>query len=184
MLSDDELDEYVSSLLTAQAQRQNASYGTVGFRAFLKGAGKDGPVGKPNTRFLKNIVRDVDQHNNALKLKEERESRVRLKELRSRDGEKMIGFKDEAESRHGRSKEEDWRERRDKNRSRSRSPERRHRRERRERGVEGDQGERKRSNRDESDDERRSRRRTMDRRSRRDSEDRSPERHRSRSRER
>jgi hypothetical protein len=183
MLSDDELDEYVSSLLTTQAQRQKASYGTVGFRAFLKGAGKDGPVGKPNTRFLKNIVRDVDQHNNALKMKEERESRDRLKELRSRDGDRMIGYKEHMEGRRGRSKEEDWRERRDRDWTRSRSPDRRHRRERRD-GSSANGRERKRSKRDESDDERRSRRPTSERRSRRGSDDESPERHRGRSRER
>src|SRR5271169_1653950 len=89
MLSDDELDEYVTSLLKNQAKRQSAAYSSVGFRAFLKNVDKDGPVGKPNTRFLKNIVRDVDGYNAALARKEERESRERLKDLRKRDGERM-----------------------------------------------------------------------------------------------
>ena len=53
MLTDDELDEYVTSLLKNQAEKQAAAYSKVGFRAFLKNAEKEGPVGKPNTRFLK-----------------------------------------------------------------------------------------------------------------------------------
>src|SRR5271169_1333009 len=111
MLSDDELDEYVTSLLKNQAKRQSAAYSSVGLRAFLKNADKDGPVGKPNTRFLKNIVRDVDGYNAALARKEERESRERLKELRklSPYGERMHGFRDEEYHSPRESKEEDWR---------------------------------------------------------------------------
>lgn len=37
---------------------------------------------KPNTRFLKNLVRDADSHNAALKKKEEREARMRLRKFR------------------------------------------------------------------------------------------------------
>ena len=103
MLTDDELDEYVSHLLTDQAKRQASSYSTLGFRAFLRTADKDGPTGKPNTNFLKNVVRSVDGYNNALTRKEERESREKLKELQRR----------------GVGEEEDWRVRRQRDRSRS-----------------------------------------------------------------
>ena len=36
---------------------------------------------KPNTRFLKNIIKETDSHNAALKAKEAQESRARLREL-------------------------------------------------------------------------------------------------------
>jgi hypothetical protein len=124
MLSDDELDEYVSSLLTSQAKRQSTAYSTLGFRAFLKNAGKEGPVGKPNTRFLKNVVKNVDGFNAALARKEEKESREKLKELKRRDGGRMHGYKEE-EKRSSRSGEEDWRIRRRRERSRSPIPRRR-----------------------------------------------------------
>ena len=123
MLSDDELDEYVTSLLKNQAGKQAAAYSKIGFRAFLQSAEKEGPAGKPNTRFLKNIVRDVDGYNAALARKEEKESRERLKELKRRDGERLHGNKKEYRSSQNR--EEDWRARR--GRERSRSPPRRRR---------------------------------------------------------
>jgi len=156
MLSDDELDEYVASLLTHRAQRQSAAYSTLGFRAFLKDAGKDGPVGKPNTRFLKNIVRDVDGYNAALARKEERESREKLKELRKSDGGKLRPDKEELSQR-----EDDWRVRRERERSRSPSPRRRE--------TDGDgRDRRRRSRRDcSSEDEKRERRHPESRRKRR-----------------
>ena len=156
MLSDDELDEYVASLLTSKAQRQSAAYSTLGFRAFLKDTGKDGPVGKPNTRFLKNIVRDVDGFNAALARREERESRERLKDLRKRDGEKLHGYKERSSRR-----DDDWRERRERDRSRSLSPHRRRDRD----GEEKDR--RRRSRRDDSPEEERRERRHGESRKRR-----------------
>ena len=41
---------------------------------------------KPNTRFLKNIIRETDSHNAALRAKEQEESRARLKKLRNSNG--------------------------------------------------------------------------------------------------
>src|ERR1700738_4220003 len=123
MLSDDELDEYVSSLLTSQAKRQTEAYSTLGFRAFLKNAEKERQVGKPNTRFLKNIVKNVDGYNAALAQKEERESRERLRELKRRDGEKMYGYKED-KKRRTRNGDEDGRVRRRRERSRSPTPRR------------------------------------------------------------
>ena len=118
MLSDDELNEYVTSLLKSQAKKQSAAYSALGFRAFLKNSEKDGPVGKPNTRFLKNIVRDVDGYNAALARKEERESRERLRDLRKREEKEGEERGNREEGRRGRGGNRDRRER---GRSRSRS---------------------------------------------------------------
>lgn len=40
---------------------------------------------KPNTRFLRNIVRDVDSHNSALKAREEADARARQRRLRQEE---------------------------------------------------------------------------------------------------
>jgi hypothetical protein len=94
MLSDDELNQYVTNVLKDRANKQAAAYSRLGFRAFLQNAAKDGPLAKPNTQFLKNIVREVDGHNRALTRKEEKEARERLKELSKRDVEKLYGYKE------------------------------------------------------------------------------------------
>ena len=39
---------------------------------------------KPNTRFLKNVIRETDSHNAALRAKETEESKVRLRKLKAR----------------------------------------------------------------------------------------------------
>jgi hypothetical protein len=128
MLTDDELDEYVTQILLNDAKRQKASYSTLGFRAFLKDAEKDGPVGKPNTRFLRNIVRDVDHHNAALARKEERESRQKLREMSSSRSASVVKKRE-----------------RSKGLSRSGSPRRhRSRTPRRKRGSDDDRGTRRR----------------------------------------
>ena len=186
MLTDDELDEYVTSLLKNQAEKQAAAYSDIGFRAFLKNAEKEGPVGKPNTRFLKNIVREVDGYNTALARKEDKESRERLKELRRRDGERIHGNKEEYRFSR-KSGEEDWRARRERDRSRSpprrrrdsdgeeRDRRRKHRREDsedegRKKSHHRKSSYRRRSRHDESEEEYRSRKR-KERQSQRDSDD-------------
>ena len=76
-------DDYVASLLKRDAEANKSRYLTSGLGSLLSGVkprSKDAP--KPNTRFLRNIVREVDSHNAALKAKEEEESRSRLRELK------------------------------------------------------------------------------------------------------
>jgi len=121
MLSDDELNEYVANVLKDRANKQAAAYSQLGFRAFLKNADRDGPIAKPNIRFLKNVVREVDGHNRALTRKEEKEARERLRELSMRTGEKLYGWKEE----YTRPQDDDGRSRRKRGRSRSPSPRRR-----------------------------------------------------------
>ena len=121
MLSDDELNEYVANVLKDRANKQAAAYSQLGFRAFLKNADRDGPIAKPNIRFLKNVVREVDGHNRALTRKEEKEARERLRELSMRTGEKLYGWKEE----YTRPQDDDGQSRRKRGRSRSPSPRRR-----------------------------------------------------------
>ncbi|KAK1055436.1 hypothetical protein LTR12_014743 [Friedmanniomyces endolithicus] len=74
-------DDYVANLLKRDAEI-HTSRSKLGL---LSSAGprvraKDAP--KPNTRFLRNIIRETEGHNAALKAKEEEESRLRLRELK------------------------------------------------------------------------------------------------------
>lgn len=83
-------DDYVVSLLLKDAEANRKRYLTNGLGPLLSRR-PTGNAPKPNTRFLKSIVREADSHNAALKAKEEGESRARLDRLRgvkrSRDEE-------------------------------------------------------------------------------------------------
>ncbi|UKZ76716.1 hypothetical protein TrVFT333_004425 [Trichoderma virens FT-333] len=67
-MSNDEIltDDYVAGLLAKEASDCSI---------------KPSNVPKPNTRFLRNIIRDTDTHNKALLAKEAAESKARLKDL-------------------------------------------------------------------------------------------------------
>jgi phage-related minor tail protein len=88
-------DDYVASILQRDADKKSTSnlsslFSSVGS---VGGGGRGGrtrsAAPKPNARFLKNLVRDVDSHNAALKEKEERESRRRMWDLqRGKKGER------------------------------------------------------------------------------------------------
>ncbi|TKA55304.1 hypothetical protein B0A55_12298 [Friedmanniomyces simplex] len=77
-------DDYVISLLErdAKTHKPRSSLGSL-LSAGPRVRSKDAP--KPNTRFLRNIIRETDSHNAALKAKEEEESRARLRDLRRDD---------------------------------------------------------------------------------------------------
>ncbi|OJD17522.1 hypothetical protein AJ78_02391 [Emergomyces pasteurianus Ep9510] len=79
-------DEYVAQLLAKDARDSSKRYSTLGMNAFLpiKRSTTDAP--KPNTRFLKSILRETDSHNASLKRKEEREARERMRALRHGHG--------------------------------------------------------------------------------------------------
>ncbi|KAI9050497.1 hypothetical protein LZ554_005659 [Drepanopeziza brunnea f. sp. 'monogermtubi'] len=80
MTGEDLTDDYVASLLAKDAKESSIKYSSVGLEAF----GRSKPPAnkpKPNTRFLRNIIKDTDSHNAALLAKEAAESRARLKSL-------------------------------------------------------------------------------------------------------
>ncbi|CAF9903825.1 MAG: hypothetical protein ALECFALPRED_002997 [Alectoria fallacina] len=78
-------DDYVAQLLAKDAKTSNAKYSAYGLPDFLpRRSTFNAP--KPNTRFLKNIIRETDSHNAALRAKEVEESRARLRNLRGSDG--------------------------------------------------------------------------------------------------
>ncbi|KAF2477287.1 uncharacterized protein BDR25DRAFT_277053 [Lindgomyces ingoldianus] len=91
-------DDYVANLLKQDAKNTAKKYDMVGLDAFIpKRSQLRAP--KPNTRFLRHIIRETDSHNAALLAKEAEESRARLRELNK---EKMRKEKDERRREQGR----------------------------------------------------------------------------------
>ncbi|KAI5846325.1 hypothetical protein DFP73DRAFT_385977 [Morchella snyderi] len=83
-------DDFVASLLSKEASEKNIKYSTLGLQAFLpKRSATNAP--KPNTRFLRNIVREADNHNAALLAKEAEESKERLRQLHLKERAKRRG---------------------------------------------------------------------------------------------
>ncbi|KAL2402364.1 hypothetical protein ABEF95_005219 [Exophiala dermatitidis] len=81
----DDDDEYIAKLLAEDARKSSLRYASAGTYGLTpRRPPKAGP--KPNTRFLKSLVREVDSHNAALKKKEELEARMRLRRLQKGPG--------------------------------------------------------------------------------------------------
>ncbi|KAL8863483.1 MAG: hypothetical protein Q9178_000164 [Gyalolechia marmorata] len=71
-------DDYVAQLLAKDAKDRTIKYSSYGLQAILpKRPTTNAP--KPNTRFLKNIIKETDSHNAALRAKEIADARLRLR---------------------------------------------------------------------------------------------------------
>ncbi|KAG6157529.1 hypothetical protein E4U47_006731 [Claviceps purpurea] len=81
-MSNNELltDDYVAELLAQDAKDCSLKYSAMGMEAFRENKKPSSGL-KPNTRFLRHIIRDTDAHNKALLAKEAAESRARLSDL-------------------------------------------------------------------------------------------------------
>ncbi|KAG5936083.1 hypothetical protein E4U53_000290 [Claviceps sorghi] len=73
-------DDYVAGLLAQDAKDCSLKYSAMGMEAFRDNK-KPASGPKPNTRFLRHIIRDTDAHNKALLAKETAESKARLSHL-------------------------------------------------------------------------------------------------------
>ncbi|CEI60672.1 hypothetical protein FVEN_g2661 [Fusarium venenatum] len=73
-------DDYVADLLSQEATDCSLKYSTMGMEAYRTNK-KPANMMKPNTRFLRHIIKDTDHHNKALLAKEAAESKARLKDL-------------------------------------------------------------------------------------------------------
>ncbi|KAK6521051.1 hypothetical protein TWF506_001284 [Arthrobotrys conoides] len=130
-MSEEITDALAASLLKKEATERSLRYSAFGLVAFAGDRKKPNSAPKPNTRFLKNLVKEADSHNAALLAKEAEDARSRLEKLRreggrgkgrGRDREKEVG---RHHRRSGRSRSPDGKATRRKERSRSRSVERR-----------------------------------------------------------
>ncbi|KAL8662477.1 MAG: hypothetical protein Q9168_008252 [Polycauliona sp. 1 TL-2023] len=73
-------DEYLAQLLAKDAKDRTIKYSSYGLQATLpKRPTTNAP--KPNTRFLKNIIKETDSHNAALRAKEVADARLRLRAI-------------------------------------------------------------------------------------------------------
>ncbi|RDA89517.1 hypothetical protein CP533_3914 [Ophiocordyceps camponoti-saundersi (nom. inval.)] len=88
MPNDDILtDEYVAGLLAEEAKDYSLRYSAMGMEAIE--SSKPAKLPRPNTRFLRHIIRNTDTHNKALLAKEATESKARLDALnRSSEAER------------------------------------------------------------------------------------------------
>ncbi|KAF2632631.1 hypothetical protein BU25DRAFT_79071 [Macroventuria anomochaeta] len=73
-------DEYVAKLLAQDAKKMSKTYDLVGLDAFNPKRSRAGAP-KPNTNFLRHIIRQTDSHNAALLAKEAEESSSRLRQM-------------------------------------------------------------------------------------------------------
>ncbi|KAF9889793.1 hypothetical protein FE257_006883 [Aspergillus nanangensis] len=116
-------DDYVAAVLAREARDSSLKYSVQGMGAYMP-TRPTGTAPKPNTRFLRNIIKETDNHNTALKRKEDRDARERMRQLRN----KASSFMGESQShRHHRSDTQDSRRDREDREDRHRSRRRRHR---------------------------------------------------------
>ncbi|KAL4805548.1 hypothetical protein BDV18DRAFT_141242 [Aspergillus unguis] len=130
-IGDPDSDDYVAQVLAKEARDSSMKYSSLGMEAYMP-ARPSGSAPKPNTRFLRHIIKETDNHNAALKRKEEREARERARQLREQGSSTRDNTKDRHHHRSHRSDDRDaCRRRADREdrhrshrsrRSRSRSP--------------------------------------------------------------
>ena len=86
-LAEDLSDANLARLLAADARSASQKYSTQGLSALI--GGRSSPKVKPNTRFLKNLVKNADTHNDRLKRKEDAERQEKLRKFEEQDAERM-----------------------------------------------------------------------------------------------
>ncbi|PWY67257.1 hypothetical protein BO94DRAFT_528295 [Aspergillus sclerotioniger CBS 115572] len=124
-------DAYVAQVLAREARDSSLKYSAHGLEAYMPRR-PTGAAPKPNTRFLRNIIRETDNHNAALKRKEEREARERMRQLKAqgssassqdakREQRRSQRTSDDRESRHERRRDREGKSSSHRRRHRSRS---------------------------------------------------------------
>ncbi|MCJ1312104.1 hypothetical protein MMC25_005778 [Agyrium rufum] len=88
-------DEYIAKLLAKDARESSIKYSTLGMQALHPKRSPTTNAPRANTRFLKNIIRETDSHNAALKAKEAEEAKERLRRLQSggKDPQRQNGLR-------------------------------------------------------------------------------------------
>ncbi|GAA6056892.1 hypothetical protein NBRC10513_006528 [Rhodotorula toruloides] len=71
-VADDELDKHIAEMLLKEAKQKDKMWGERGTRAYFDpDKEKTAAIRKPNTRFLSAVIRNVDDHNTALRRADE-----------------------------------------------------------------------------------------------------------------
>ncbi|ROV94211.1 hypothetical protein VSDG_05761 [Cytospora chrysosperma] len=97
-------DDYVADLLAKEAKDCSLKYSTMGMDAYTSTSSSSRPPNKakPNTRFLRNIIKGTEHHNKTLLAKEHAEAQARLREHASAEEEKRRKYRPTAEEMRGR----------------------------------------------------------------------------------
>ncbi|KAG1473244.1 hypothetical protein G6F56_001065 [Rhizopus delemar] len=82
-VADQDIDQYVADLILREAKEKQKKYNEIGIRAYVPST----PKPKPNTRFLLNVVKATDSHNQAV-IRSNEENVARLRRERSRREDK------------------------------------------------------------------------------------------------
>ncbi|EOO01831.1 putative pre-mrna-splicing factor 38b protein [Phaeoacremonium minimum UCRPA7] len=95
-MANDELltDEYVAGLLAKEAKDASAKYSAMGLEAY--NSSRPSNKLKPNTRFLRHIIKETKNHNEALLAREAAESQARLQDLAEAEDKKRKRYKPES----------------------------------------------------------------------------------------
>ncbi|CAG8081564.1 unnamed protein product [Penicillium olsonii] len=122
-------DDYVAQILAKEAKESSVKYSSQGLSALMSPSRPASNAPKPNTRFLRNLIKVTDSHNSALKLKEEKDARERMRQLKSQASRASASTSTDRTSggssrRHERARSRD---RRDDKEDRHRSDRKRHR---------------------------------------------------------
>ncbi|KAI9483401.1 MAG: hypothetical protein EXX96DRAFT_558074 [Benjaminiella poitrasii] len=97
-IADEDIDKYVADLILKEAEEKRKKYNEIGVQAYQPQHKKP----KPNTRFLLNVVRATDSHNQAaIKANEENVAKLRRERL-ERESRRTT---DERQNRHDRDRE-------------------------------------------------------------------------------
>ncbi|KAJ4386239.1 hypothetical protein N0V93_009132 [Gnomoniopsis smithogilvyi] len=98
-------DDAVAELLVNEAKDCSLKYSTMGMEAYTSSSSSSSrPASKfkPNTRFLRNIIKGTDRHNKALLAKEQTEAQARLKDLADAEEAKRRKYRPSAGEIRGR----------------------------------------------------------------------------------
>ncbi|KAI8337579.1 hypothetical protein BC941DRAFT_513426 [Chlamydoabsidia padenii] len=83
---DQDLDSYVADLITKEARAKQSKYKTEGVRAYQPTPPSSSPL-KPNKRFLMNIIKQTDSHNQAVIREAEENAIAFQKKLRRKEAQ-------------------------------------------------------------------------------------------------
>ncbi|KAL0095504.1 hypothetical protein J3Q64DRAFT_1693709 [Phycomyces blakesleeanus] len=118
-VADEDLDRYVADVILKEAEAKRKQYNQVGIRAYQPDTGlPPNRLPKPNKRFLLNVVKATDSHNQeVIRSNEEQAAQARRKRLR--EEEDRHNRSSRRHDRHNSIREERREERRERRQSRS-----------------------------------------------------------------
>ncbi|CAO0791270.1 unnamed protein product [Mucor circinelloides] len=125
-VSDEDVDKYVADLILKEAEEKRKKYNQVGVKAYQPNTPPSNKP-KPNTRFLLNMVKATDSHNQAvIRANEENVAKLRQERLEREKKQREESRRKDDERRHSRHHRHHRHESDSRSRRESQSPERTH----------------------------------------------------------